>query len=167
MKHGRGASLPITILALASGLLLAACGEPRDESPAGVAFDTRPPAIPVDVSAVTLPDGHVLVSWRSNRTDPDLTGYVVYRSDTIEAGYRPVVDDPVRSNSFVDELAPALTADDPRSGTGFAPLARVAVRSAATGTPQCTRTRFRSGLHGGNRTGWKPGEEPAQGRILP
>ena len=105
MKHGSGASLPITILALAGTLLLAACGGPRTDSPAAVSFDTRPPAVPVDVSAVTLSDGHVLVSWRSNRTDPDLTGYVVYRSDTIEAGYRPVVDDPVRSNSFVDELA--------------------------------------------------------------
>lgn len=137
MKHGRGASLPMIILAVAGSLLLAACGEPRDESPAAVSFDTRPPAVPVDVSAVILPDGHVLVSWRSNRTDPDLAGYVVYRSDTIEAGYRPVVDRPVRSNSFVDELA------DPGSTWFY----RVAARDASANESEpSTPIALRTGL---------------------
>lgn len=104
--NARPARSFIAMLLLAAGCTLG-CGSGEDETPAAVAFDTQAPTVPSGITATRLDDGAVLLSWRANRTDPDLAGYVIYRSQTIESGFRPVLADPVRSNSFVDDDAPA------------------------------------------------------------
>ncbi|HKK71317.1 MAG TPA: hypothetical protein VKA86_08865 [Candidatus Krumholzibacteria bacterium] len=93
----------LVLLVLAGPVLLSACDDGDDDTPAGVSADVRAPAVPSGVTATDLDDGRVLVSWRANRTDPDLAGYLVYRSTRPEGGYRPVETHPVRSNSWIDE----------------------------------------------------------------
>ena len=100
-------SLLRTTIAFACCLLVTAlapgCGPEENDSPAGVSFDTEAPSTPSGLTASQLPDGRVLLTWRANRTDPDLAGYVIYRSERLEGGYTPVLAEPVRSNSWIDE----------------------------------------------------------------
>lgn len=91
----------LAITLLAAGSILG-CGPDEDESPASVRIDTHAPSVPTGITATQLEDGTILLSWRANRTDPDLAGYVIYRSRTLESGYQPVHDEPVRSNSWLD-----------------------------------------------------------------
>jgi len=92
----------IAITMLAAGSIVG-CGPTEEDSPSSVAFDTQAPTVPSGITAVHLQDGSTLLSWRANRTDPDLAGYVVYRSTQVESGYRLALDEPVRSNSWIDE----------------------------------------------------------------
>ena len=103
--NARPALLLLAITTLAAGTFFG-CGPRADESPAGIDFDTTPPAVPDGIAATHRDDGTVFLSWRANRTDPDLAGYVVYRSTRIEGGFVPVITDPVRSNSFLDARPP-------------------------------------------------------------
>lgn len=100
------ARLLIAILLLAAGSNLLGCGPEAEDTPSAVPFDTQAPTIPSGITATRLDDGNVLLSWRANRTDPDLAGYVIYRSATVESGFLPVLTDPVRSNSWLDDRAP-------------------------------------------------------------
>ena len=96
-------TLVLLAIALLIGGALFGCGPEKDDSPSSLAFDTTAPSIPTGITATRLPDGQVMLSWRANRTDPDLAGYVIYRSDRLEGGFLPVLDEPVRSNSWIDE----------------------------------------------------------------
>ena len=95
-----------TILAATALVAVAGCGDHGSDAPSPIGLDDRAPAVPANVTATTMADGSHLVSWRANRTDPDVQGYVVYRSTAVEGGYRPVVDEPIRRNSFVDAAPP-------------------------------------------------------------
>ena len=93
----------LALLALTGPVVLSACDDGDEDSPAAVSGDVRAPAVPSDLSATVLDDGRVMISWSANRTDPDLAGYVVYRSDRPEGGYAPTETHPVRSNAWIDE----------------------------------------------------------------
>jgi hypothetical protein len=93
----------VVLLALGGPVVLSACDDGDEDSPAAVSGDVSAPTVPSDLSATVLGDGRVMISWSANRTDPDLAGYVVYRSDRPEGGYEPAETHPVRSNSWIDE----------------------------------------------------------------
>jgi len=123
--------------------LFAACGSDDSTSPAPPVVDTVPPAIPGGVSGwVAAADG-VALSWTANVTDPDLAGYVVYRSATANGVFRAMQTAPITANSWTDGSAQegasywyrvaALDASDNESGLSQA--VRVNVPSGRT-TPQ-------------------------------
>lgn len=68
---------------------------------ANVAADTTAPAAPANVSA--LPgDEKVILSWDGN-VEPDLAGYIVYRSEISGGPYTAVVTNDAVSPSHIDE----------------------------------------------------------------
>jgi fibronectin type 3 domain-containing protein len=87
-------------LLLALGLM-AGC-DSDDKRPAAPAVDTVPPAIP-DGLAATVQQGSVLLAWDANVTDPDLAGYVIYRSLREDAGYAALLSVPVNTNAWEDD----------------------------------------------------------------
>ena len=98
-------SLALVTLGVATTLLIS---ERPGHGPTGPRQDLIAPEVPAGLSA-SLVDGDgdkVRLSWSANRTDPDLIGYVVYRSDRPEGGFRCITDEPVLTNAFVDGTAP-------------------------------------------------------------
>jgi fibronectin type 3 domain-containing protein len=91
---------------LLCGLLIfavtAAAGCGSDDDPARPAVDTVPPAIPDGLAAWSVDTQGVTITWSANVSDPDLAGYVVYRSEARSGPFRPVQTDPVTSNSWTD-----------------------------------------------------------------
>ena len=100
MTFGTG-SLALVTLGVATTLLIS---ERPGHGPAAPRQDLIAPEVPAGLSArVVESDGaEVSLSWTANRSDPDLVGYIVYRSDRPEGGFRRITDDPVRTNAFVD-----------------------------------------------------------------
>ena len=119
MTFGTGA-LALVTLGVATTLLVS---ENPGHGPSGPRQDLVAPEVPQGLSAQLLEGdgGDVSLRWSVNSTDPDLIGYVVYRSDRPEGGFRCITEEPVRTNAFVDR-------DAPRGGECFY---RVAARDAA------------------------------------
>ena len=84
---------------LAAAFAAAGC---NDDDPARPAVDTVPPAIPDGLAAWNVNSQSVTLTWSANVSDPDLAGYVVYRSRSRSGPFRPVETDPVTSNSWTD-----------------------------------------------------------------
>jgi hypothetical protein len=93
------------VLSLCVGMLIlglaAGCGG-DDNHPAAPAVDTTPPAIP-DGLAASLQDGSILLAWDANVTDPDLAGYMIYRSIQETSGFTALVSAPVSTNAWQDD----------------------------------------------------------------
>ena len=99
-------SLALLTIGVATTLMVSE--RPALES-AGPGQDLRAPEVPAGLAA-RLVDGtsdEVSLSWSANRSDPDLAGYIVYRSERPEGGYMAITTDPVLTNAFVDRSAPA------------------------------------------------------------
>ena len=98
-------SLALLTLGVAATLL---ASERPGHGPSGPRPDLIAPEVPAGLSARLAPgEGtQVKLSWEANRTDPDLIGYIVYRSDRPEGGFRSITADPVLTNAFVDRDAP-------------------------------------------------------------
>jgi fibronectin type 3 domain-containing protein len=87
-------------LFLLTATAVAGCG--GDDDPARPAVDTVPPAIPDGLAAWNVASQGVTLTWSANVSDPDLAGYLVYRSESRSGPFRPVRPDPVTSNSWTD-----------------------------------------------------------------
>lgn len=98
-------SLALVTLGVATTLLIS---ERPGHGPTGPRQDLTAPEVPAGLSARLIEgDGaEVKLSWNANCTDPDLIGYVIYRSDYPEGGFRSITDEPVLTNAFVDHDAP-------------------------------------------------------------
>ena len=104
MTFGTG-SLALVTLGVATTLLIS---ERPGHGPAAPRQDLIAPEVPSGLIA-NLAEGEggaVSLSWSANWSDPDLIGYVVYRSDRPEGGFRCITDEPVLTNAFVDGNAP-------------------------------------------------------------
>ena len=101
MKISRAklALLLLTVLALAA---IAATGCSDDTALASPNLDSTPPAVPDGVDAILTGDPTVNLTWNANLSDPDLAGYVVYRSHGLHDPYLAVTT-AVSSNIWVDE----------------------------------------------------------------
>lgn len=101
MNMTRG-NLLLTLLSvvLLSALTVAGCSD--DESPASPNIDTAPPAIPDGVDGSVNGGLSVNLTWNANVSDPDLAGYVIYRSETPATGYVAVTAT-VTANGWTDE----------------------------------------------------------------
>jgi hypothetical protein len=104
ITFGPGA-LAIVTLGVATTLLLS---ERPGDGPAGSRQDLIAPEVPAGLSAHLVTGTHheVRLNWKPNRSDPDLAGYLVYRSVRPEGGFELITDEPVRTNSYVDHDAP-------------------------------------------------------------
>lgn len=105
MEHTVRASLILFCILILGVALTAGCGNDEDQTSPFV--DTVPPSIPLDVTASPSEDGGVQLDWAANTIDPDLAGYVVYRSTSPQRGFQPITDRPVPTNVYVDRQARA------------------------------------------------------------
>ena len=99
-------TLALATLGVATTLLVS---EHPESAPNGPADDLSPPAVPTGVYA-ELVDGSthaVALSWDANQADPDLAGYIIYRSDRPDGGFRSISSQSVQTNHFVDSSAPS------------------------------------------------------------
>lgn len=98
-------SLALFAVGVATTLLVS---ERPAHDPSAPRQDLLAPEVPTGLSArvVEAPDAAVSLSWDANGTDPDLAGYIVYRSDRPEGGFAPITDEPILTNAFVDHAAP-------------------------------------------------------------
>ncbi len=92
---------------IALTLLASFAGCDTSDDPARPAIDTVPPAIPDGIAAWASSAQGVTLSWSANVSDPDLAGYIVYRSDASESSFRPMQTSPLTSNSWSDSHAQA------------------------------------------------------------
>jgi hypothetical protein len=79
------------------------CGPEVDKIPAAPMVDATPPAVPDGLVATVAADGAVLLHWDANLTDPDLVGYVVYRSEAAVGGFQARHERPLGTNAWRDE----------------------------------------------------------------
>lgn len=96
-------SLILLALLIASLGLATGCGS--ESGSTGPALDTVPPAIPLDISGNAVTNSGISLNWAANTVDPDLAGYVVYRSQSANRSYVPLSHGPVATNSYVDTSA--------------------------------------------------------------
>ncbi len=89
----------VALFVLSVGL---AAGCSNDSGTTEPALDTVPPAIPLGISASVPGQSEVALNWAANTVDPDLAGYVVYRSQSANGGFLPVTHGTVSTNSFLD-----------------------------------------------------------------
>lgn len=99
-------SVALVTLGLVTTLLVS---ERPAHQQSGPRQDLLAPEVPTGLSAhvVDGPAHAVRLSWDANGSDPDLAGYIVYRSDRPEGGFAPITGEPVLTNSYVDEGVPA------------------------------------------------------------
>ena len=103
MVNARKATLSMLGFALLGLTLSAGCG--NDEAQTRPYVDAHPPEIPMELIATRSADGAIRLYWAANSVDPDLAGYVIYRSSSPDRGYQPVNLEPVATNAFVDVQA--------------------------------------------------------------
>jgi fibronectin type 3 domain-containing protein len=96
----KGSWLVIFGLFLLVATAVSGCG--GDDDPARPAVDTVAPAIPDGLAAWNVDSQGVTLTWSANVSDPDLAGYLVYRSESRSGPFRPLRSDPVTSNSWTD-----------------------------------------------------------------
>ncbi len=82
-------------------LAVAGCSKDASKTTAPI-VDTIPPSIPDGIAAAVGDGDQVALTWQANTVDSDLQGYVVYRSNELLQGFRPITAQPVTSNSWVD-----------------------------------------------------------------
>ncbi len=80
--------------------------DPSDEVSATPIEDTISPAAPTGLTAKAS-DGSVSLNWNSNN-EPDLEGYIVYRSETAVGGYTAIATN-ISLNEYVDGSAANCT----------------------------------------------------------
>jgi hypothetical protein len=69
-------------------------------------LDSLPPSAPGDLVAQGYDQaGGVRLDWSTSEVDPDLAGYIVYRSSSEERGFQPLNAQPVATNTYVDARA--------------------------------------------------------------
>ena len=134
-------SLALVTLGVATTLLVS---ERPGDGPTGPRQDLIAPEVPAGLSAriVDGSDDTVSLSWTANRSDPDLAGYVVYRSDRPEGGFQRITDEPVQTNAFVDRDAPegqecfyrVSARDAARNESALSP--RISVRTLSAPDPR-------------------------------
>lgn len=95
----RGTLILFSVLFLAIGLA-AGCGS--DDAHTSPVLDAVAPAMPLDLSASASGSRCVELSWSANSVDPDLAGYIVYRSIAADGGYRPLNSQPLTTNAYTD-----------------------------------------------------------------
>jgi len=98
---GRSLLFLATATMVLSLVAFTGCG--NDDDPARPPIDTVPPAIPGDLAAWASPVQGVTLSWSANVSDPDLAGYIVYRADSPNGGFRAMQGSPITSNSWTDD----------------------------------------------------------------
>ena len=105
ITYGTGA---LTLVTLGVAATLLASERPGHDR-TGPRQDLLAPEVPTGLAArvVEAPTPGVSLSWDANGTDPDLTGYLVYRSDRPEGGYAAITEEPIRTNAYLDLAAPA------------------------------------------------------------
>lgn len=86
---------------IAMALFIGGCSNNDDEAVAPI-VDTVPPAIPEGIAAGVVGGGAVSLTWDANTVDSDLLGYIVYRSESAQVGFRPLTTQPVGSNTWSD-----------------------------------------------------------------
>ncbi len=80
------------------GLAFAGCSD-SDTSPAAVAIDTAPPAVPTNLD-VDYSSGVATISWAANTVDADLAGYIVDREKN--SVRESLVSTPALITAYVD-----------------------------------------------------------------
>jgi hypothetical protein len=80
------------------GLAFTGCSD-SDSSPAAVAIDTAPPAVPSNLD-MDYSAGAATMTWATNTVDADLAGYVVVRESN--GATTTLVSAPALINSYVD-----------------------------------------------------------------
>lgn len=111
MADKRAPRILFLLLAVFAFGLVTGCSN-DDDSPAAPAVDTAPPAIPDGIAAWAQvgSQSEIHLVWDTNVTDSDLAGYVLYRSEAAETGYRAVNNGLVNTNEFTDsDLIPGHT----------------------------------------------------------
>ncbi len=103
MGDTKRGSLVLYCLMILSMALAVGCGS--EEYQTSPLLDTVPPAIPLDLSAINSPTGGIELDWSANTVDPDLGGYIVYRSSSADRGYHPISQQLVTTNGYTDDQA--------------------------------------------------------------
>jgi hypothetical protein len=104
MPDIRGSHIALILAALLTAFgVVIGCGPEVDKIPAAPLVDASPPAVPDGLVATVAADGAVLLHWDANLTDPDLVGYVVYRSEEAVGGFQARHDRPLSTNAWRDE----------------------------------------------------------------
>lgn len=85
-------------LALAT-ILFSGCGD--ESTPSSPQGDHTAPVVP-DGLAGRVAGGEVELLWNANLSDPDLAGYIVYRSQDARTGYAPITTT-VGTNTWADQ----------------------------------------------------------------
>jgi fibronectin type 3 domain-containing protein len=65
--------------------------------------DAIPPAVPAGLNGVISPNGLVTINWTAN-SEPDLTGYKVFKANSLDEEFVQVTKEIIRSNQFTDSI---------------------------------------------------------------
>jgi fibronectin type 3 domain-containing protein len=65
--------------------------------------DSTPPAVPAGLAGVISPNGLVTLNWTAN-SEPDLTGYKVFKANSLNEEFVQVTKEIIRSNQFTDSI---------------------------------------------------------------
>lgn len=103
MPDIRGPHVVLPFVTILAALAVAfGCGRDIDKIPAAPVVDSTPPAVPEGLVATLSDDGAVLLHWDANLTDPDLVGYLIYRSEQVVGGFRTRHSEPLATNAWRD-----------------------------------------------------------------
>ena len=89
----------ISMVLLCGSALLLGCSEDNPATP--TSGDEAPPAAISGLTARLLPDGDVELNWDAS-TQPNLSGYNVYRHIMSEQAIGKLTTSPITTNSYID-----------------------------------------------------------------